>query len=99
MRASRSVLSICMACRGRRYSDNIPLFRPENNQLDTQQTVRQRCAQTVHQLRDVLGIKVHRHVAILKDLRGYHRRGPEKSTDARVGGARPDAGDPESDLD
>lgn len=42
---------------------------------------------------------MHRHVAILKDLCDYHRRGPEKSTDDRVGRAWPNADDSKSDLD
>lgn len=42
---------------------------------------------------------MQRHVTILKDLRGYHRRDPEKSIDDSVSRARPDAGDSKSDLD
>jgi len=39
------------------------------------------------------------YMAILKDLRGYHHRGPEKSTDDHVGRSWPDANNPKSDLD
>lgn len=59
------------------YREHIPIVDPQDNQLEEQETVRHGGAQTVYQIRQIVGVEVIKNVSILEDQSRSHHRRPE----------------------
>lgn len=78
---------------------SLPAVRPERDQLQEAETVSQRDAERIDEIRDVVDVEVAENIRVLKIQRehqAYHVREPSDGTVRQTG---PDPDEAEADLD
>lgn len=79
--------------------DLSPAIRPQGYQLEEAETVRQRDAESVDQVRHVVGTEVAKNVYVLKIQRDHQTRHVCEPREVSVRQAWPDSNEAQADLD